>query len=126
MYIKIVRYLEGRGVTSNNSEHLVVPKSVIMIDCDYVKYSKHMVLDFNEFEAYMIHNEMYNYSIIGEWNDDNHNILQNDLETKKEKRCEFILIYYTKGENFEYLVAPNCNMYLMNNDGKTIDSLTCK
>ena len=126
MYVKIVRYLEERGVVSNNNENIVVPKSILIIECESVEYKKLKVLDINEFNVYMKYNEIYTHRIVGKWSWDIHNIINLDLTVDQEKSCEFILIYYSKGNKSEYLVAPNCSMYLMGDDGKTIDSLRCK
>jgi len=125
MYIKIVRYIEGRGVKSNNSENVVVPTSTMLIECERVEYSKHRVANFKEFETYVTLQEIFEYAIVGEWSWDTENLMHKNLGSE-EQICEFVLVHHIKGDRRETLVAPNCDLYLMGNDGRTIDSLRCK
>jgi len=129
MYVKIVRYLDGlRGVKSNRSKEYVVPKSVAVIECKQFEYRKINVLNYEEFDKYMRDSGIDRFKIIGEWNWIQRHVSCTDLSVHDEVNCEFILIsYLIKGneDECEWIVAPDCQMYIMGNDGKTIDSLIC-
>ena len=119
MYIKIVRHLEDeQGVSSSRGslEEKVVPTEHHIFECLEARYKKVTVNSTSEFHERM-----------------------NKIETarivtpipEKNSPFEFIQIKTIIKENDEKfidetLVGRVCTLFIMNNEGKTIDRMICR
>jgi len=116
MYIKIVTHHEIPEEKRRDGEE-VVPESII-IECKRVDYKKIKIYDYSDFSTFIEKVDGVftdGYEAVGRWNWKN-----------AEESCEFILIKYPiKDNNHKLLVAIDCNIYVMSDNGKTIDSLSC-
>ena len=119
MYIKIVRHLEDeKGVSSSRGDlgAKVVPSEHHIFECLEARYRKVTVGNTSEFHERM--RPIETVRII-------------TLMPETNSPFEFIqikTIIKEDDEKFvnETLVARDCVLFLMNNDGKTIDSIVCR
>ena len=118
MYIKIVRHLEDEeGVSSSRGslEEKVVPSENHIFECCEARYKKVAVAGIAEFHERMKHIESVRIVI----------------EVPVEGPFEFVQVQtFLRDENDELyasdaLIAKECTVYFMNNDGKTIDRMIC-
>lgn len=111
MYVNVIETIDGKGVSDKrgNIGSKVVPSSRSMFEAEKVRYRKVGVNSLNEFNEYL--GDITDYYILSE------------LPTKGE--FEFVLLTLFQEEKTEYVVCSNCSMYVMNDNGKTIDSLIC-
>ena len=118
MYVKIVEHLEDeKGVSSRRGslEDKVVPSEHHMFECLEARYRKVSVDNIAEFRERMQHIETVRIII----------------SVPEEGPFEFVQIKKLVKEDDEKfvdetLIARNCMLYLMNNEGKTIDSMVCR
>ena len=118
MYVKIVEHLEDeKGVSSSRGslEEKVVPSEHHMFECLEATYRKVTVDSITEFYERMVHIETVRVII----------------SVPEKGPFEFVqckTVIREGGERIlnETLIARNCILYLMNNDGKTIDSMVCR
>jgi len=106
MYVKIVGYLDDeQGVSSKqgNPEAPVVPRKQWIFEAEEVHYTKVKVPDIDSLG--------YGRSLVG--------------LSSGDKDFEVLRITLRTDGTHEYLNARKCILYLMNNEGKTIDSMTC-
>jgi len=119
MYIKIVRHLEDeRGVSSSRGslEEKVVPSDHHILECLMVQYRKVTVNNMAEFHKLMEANESVR-------------IVTPFIDT--DGSFEFIQIKPIaegdEGKSIEdTLICRDCSLFIMNNEGKTIDRLVCR
>ena len=127
MFVKIVRHMDGeRGVTSNKGTLNVVPKEQTLYeisnddenDIPRVQYSKHAATSLEEFyETVERIAESDSYEIVGYVCNDKGQLLSEEF---------LILQMIPKNRScIRTIVATKCWLYILNNDGKTIDSLWC-
>ena len=118
MYIKIVRHLEDeQGVSSSKGslEEKVVPSEHHIFECWEAEYRKVSVSSISEFHE-----------------------LMNKIETarivtpiaEKDSPFEFIQVRTINVEGDdkyvdETLIGRDCTLFIMNNEGKTIDRMIC-
>lgn len=122
MYVKIVRYLEGlRGVSSNKGEE-VVPKEVLLVSSKFIEYSKFRSRNQGDFDKCI--ENINSYIFCGQTLSPGEEC---DIDCSLSFDQEFVLIRYLPDDSDEYenIISYNCHVYIMNDDGKTIDSLTC-
>jgi hypothetical protein len=121
MYIKIVRHLENeRGVSSSkgNLEEKVVPSDHRIFECLEVQYRKVTVKNMAEFHEQMKVNESVRIitPVIDKDMDDEFEFIQIKPVVK---RNEVTVIEDT-------LICRDCGLYIMNDEGKTIDRMICQ
>ena len=134
MFVKIVRYLdEEHLVTGNDGTLNVIPKEQTLYEVSdsvggddtvipAVRYSKHTVKSLNEFYKMLSDRvETESYNVVGSVIDDKENLLGE----------EFLVLQFTHKNklNSNYVrtvVTRDCQLYILNKDGKTIDSLQCR
>jgi len=122
MYLKIIRHLgDELGVSSRRGslEDKVVPIEHHIFECTEARYRKTSVKRVAEFHD--IINKMDVVRIITPVYDD----------LGEEEPFEFIQIHTVIKEDddkysWENLICRDCVLYVMNNEGKTIDSLVCR
>jgi|GEM_PF-6679136 len=118
MYLKIKFQVEGRGVSSRNNEEVAPSQSKLIQTCN-ADYSKHRILSEKEFDKLLLNKGIENHLIVNNW----------PIEWDLDKGCEFILISYRttsdKESPCENIVAPCCSLFVISEQGKTIDSLIC-
>ena len=118
MYVKIVRHLENeQGVSSSRGslEAKVVPSEHHIFECWEARYRKVAVNNISEFNERMKYIESVRIVI----------------SVPEEGPFEFIQVQmFMKEDDLKYagetLIARDCMLYLMNNEGKTIDSIVCR
>lgn len=118
MYVKIVEHLEDeRGVSSKRGslEEKVVPSEHHMFECLEARYRKVSVNNISEFNERMKYIETVRIIVFA----------------PEEGPFEFIQLQMFMKEDDpknagETLIARNCALFLMNNEGKTIDSIVCR
>ncbi len=110
MYVKIREHVDREGVRSKSGRDTIVPTHNIVYETDQVEYTKYAVRSFAEFEG--IVKNFGEFSTV--------TALPTD-----EGGFEFIFITLSVGERFRFLVAPNASLFIMNKEGKTIDSISC-
>ena len=106
MYVKILNYLEtDEGVSSRqgNPKEPVVPTKHWVFEAEEVHYTKVVVPDIDSLG--------YGRSLVG--------------LSSGDKDFEVLKITLRTDGTHEYLNARKCILYLMNNEGKTIDRITC-
>jgi len=120
MYVKIARYLEDRQEVSSNRgdlERKVVPSEHYISECVGAHYKKVAVSSMFDFHELM--SKMEPVTII-------------TPIPEKDSPFEFVQVRLVQSlENHdklvdETLIARDCTLYLMNNEGKTIDSIVCR
>lgn len=119
MYIKIVRHLEDEQGVSNSRGSLydkVVPSLHHMFECLEAEYRKVAVNNMDEFHDRM--NSFETHRIVTPMPD-------------MDSPFEFIQIKTTIKEDDDkfvgdILVGKDCVLFIMNDDGKTIDSMVCQ
>ena len=126
MHVKIVRHLEDeQGVSSSRGslEEKVVPSEHHLFECYEACYKKVSVKNTSEF-----HERMSRIEVVRTITE----IALAEMGGKEpDGPFEFIqikVIVKEDDEKFvdETLIARNCILYLMNNEGKTIDSMVCR
>lgn len=68
------------------------------------------------------------FKFVGEFRWDKKKIDEHSRKTTEEKWCELLIIKYLVKEfddEYEVVVAPDCNLFIMGDDGKTIDKVIC-
>ncbi len=129
MYVKIVRHLEDeQGVSDRRgTSEKVVPSEHYIFECLEAQYRKVTVSKMSEF-----HKRMDNFETVRIVTPIPEKEVLDVVSGQVEKDCpfEFIQIKTTikEGDNKfvnETLIARTCTLFIMNNEGKTIDSLVC-
>jgi len=110
MYIKLIRVLEGEKGVSNRrgGSEEVVPNEYRMFDVKEVCYRKMKVDSADEFP-----NGTFLFPV------DKYPIECFLIEVKEQN-------FGGDPTRYEIFIAPNCMMFIMNNEGKTIDSIACR
>ena len=119
MYVKIVEHLEDEKRVSSSRgslEDKIVPSEHHMFECLEAIYRKVTVDDIAEFHERMVHIETVRIIISVPENTGPFEFVQ--CKTVIREGGERILN--------ETLIARNCILYLMNNEGKTIDRMICR
>lgn len=111
MYVTIIT-MEDR--VSSNSGAEIVPTTKRTFECASVDYTKYVAKDLKHFCNIM--------------KDRIHTIISSESQ-KYDNPVEFVEIVIkpniSNAETWRTYAAVNCIMYIMNNDGKTIDSVYC-
>ena len=121
MYIKIVRHLENEeGVSSSRGGSLkdkVVPTEHHMFECLEALYRKVTVNNISGLHERM--NDVESVRVVTPMPDENY-----------PSPFEFIQIQIIKEDDdmfvHETLIGRECTLFIMNNEGKTIDSMVCR
>lgn len=133
MYVKIVRHLEDEKGVSNSggsSGAKVVPSEHHIFECLEACYRKVAVDNMSEFNERM--RSIETVRIVTPMPDEPEKTAVDVLSGKVEEdnpfefvQCRTIL--KEEGDKFidETLIAKDCTLYLMNNEGKTIDRMIC-
>lgn len=114
MYVKIVRY---------HNEFLsevqdVIPESTVLIQSKVIEYFIFKCVVEEQFNGYLRLKGSESWSFVGE---------PYISDPKLGKYCGyFILFKYLDGNEYKYVVAQKCKVYVMSDDGKTIDSFIVK
>ncbi len=121
MYVKIVRHLEDeQGVSSNKGslEEKVVPSEHHIFECLEARYRKVAVNNISEFTERMNRIETVRIVTPMPEKDDFFEFEFVQVKTViKENEVKFVN---------ETLIGRNCTLFIMNNEGKTIDSMVCR
>ena len=128
MYVKIIEHLEGNGVFPKyGNGDLVVPTRNHVFETDSVEYKKVRVTSQEEYKERVL--VLEEYTTIG-----CAPILCNCGPGDECSKCqgdessfEFLVIsiYNAGKDTWRNIVAPGCSLYVMNDQGKTIDSVIC-
>jgi len=126
MIFKIVKYTEARGVSNKrgSSEEKVGAYENWIYEKSSAKYSKINVRNIKELEKVLVDHVVIHWPY-GDGNLSSCNCGEDDAQQSECRFCrkgtEFIVL------NLEgnYAVFPECSLYVMNNDGKTIDTIHC-
>jgi hypothetical protein len=119
MYAKLVKYTTDNGpVLADAGDIEVVPKEQLMIEGVRFWYRKYKGPSVAE--------------IVGRPAFDDtrgHEILSYDTALDEPTRPDFelirLVVYDSAGVEVSEIIAPNYQLYVMNEDGKTIDSVCC-
>jgi hypothetical protein len=112
MYVKIRNHLNHQnGVYSKSGRETVVPTTNRVYETDEVEFTKYSVDSWDEFGEKV--------KGLGEFS------LVTSLPDNKNERFEFLFVTLHLGDTVRFLVAPNATLFVMNKDGKTIDSISC-
>lgn len=118
MFIKVVRHLEEEGVSDQKGDDIVkvVPRQQYLFEIEgcpkEITYKKVRV---NNMENMNVNTEtMEDYTILTPF--PIHGSCFEYIEFQIPENGEFLR---------ETFIAPDCSFYVMNNEGRTIDSLHC-
>lgn len=112
MYVKIRNHLDYQdGVRSKSGRDVVVPTTNRIYETEEVEFTKYSVASWDEFDKKV--------KDLGEFS------LVTSLPTEKNERFEFLFVTLHLEDRIRFLVAPNASLFVMNEDGKTIDSISC-
>lgn len=122
MYIKLIRHVDedenGCYPRSGSSEGKVVPTETLLVECEAANYRKFLAKDLNEMDKQtgrlLESGKVCQMSIL------------NYDPSIVEGGFEYIVVEYIKpggGTPNAALICPGYDMYIMNEDGKTVDSL---
>lgn len=123
MYVKIVRHLEDeQGVSSSRGslEGKVVPSEHHIFECLEARYKKVTVNNVSEFHERMRYIESVRI-IISLPEEGSFEFIQVIITIKENGAAKAIV-----GATQEALIGRDCTLFLMNDEGKTIDSLICR
>lgn len=113
MFIKAVRILGGEGVSNKRGGiDDVVPTQHRLFEVDEINFRKVKVNKKEELPT-VIPNGQILFSIPSEFPFEFFVITTKKALDSNTVRCETF-------------IAPSCSLYIMNNEGKTIDSITCR
>jgi len=122
MFIKIAWHVEEEGITplSGIREGLVVPRQHCMFETKRAEYRKIRVRSVGDFEKWLMADRC-GHEFIGPGMPE---------EALENHGVEFLFVRIyddedTKESNWKNFVAPNSYLYVMNDQGKTIDTLIC-
>jgi hypothetical protein len=123
MYLKIMWHEEEEGITSPSGDSesppsLVVPRHHCIFETNKAEYRKIRVCSMKEFKAWL--NTCYTeHSVVGPG-------IPDEISEVYGMEFLFVKVYDgSKNSGWQNFIAPNCYLYIMNEDGKTIDSLIC-
>ena len=127
MYIKIVRHLQDEKSVSNSRGSLmdkVVPSNHHIFESLEAEYKKVTVSNIAEFQKRM--GEIETVRIVTPIPD--HDIINDELEDSSFEFIQARLTTKEDDEKFidETLVGKDCTLYIMNNEGRTIDRMGCR
>lgn len=119
MFVKIERYIESdKGVVGNDGSK-VVPKERKIYEVDSVTYKK-LGINFLEELEEILHLETSRWGFVAPFP-------AADLENGTiPSPVEVIIVEMWKDGKSDIVVAPQCALFIMNEEGKTIDSLYCR
>jgi len=127
-YCKFKRHIEGKvaGVVSNSGKDIVVPSQNTLICADVIDYTKLKVYEMKEFERLMDERQNDSFEIIGNFTIPQRKPLEGYTDEESMPYDEFIEFRYVyKGER-KIVIAPNCELFVMSETGKTLDTLRCQ
>lgn len=112
MYVKIKNHLDHQtGVHSKSGRDIVVPTTNRVYETNSVEFTKYSVASWDDFDKKV--------KDLGEFS------LVTSLPQGKNDRFEFLFVTLYVDDDVKFLVAPNASVFIMNKDGKTIDSMSC-
>jgi len=122
MYVKIMWHVEEEGITNPSDPEsppsLVVPRHHCIFETKRAKYRKIRVCSNKEFNSWLS-NCYTDHSIIGPE-------IPEEISGIHGMEFLYVSIYEEDRDSWwENFIAPNCYLYVMNDNGKTIDSLIC-
>lgn len=120
MYLKVMWHVEEEGITpsSGSLEGLVVPRQHCIFETKRAEYRKIKVFSKTKFHEWL-KNCYREHTMMGP------EILEEVSETHGMEFL-FISIRDEDAENkWRNFVSPNSYLYVMNDQGKTIDTLIC-
>lgn len=117
MYLKFVKPMEEQNGVSNskgNPEEQVVPYDTRLFEAKTADYKKVRVLSDDELDS--LTDELLEFYCLYDLPE----------QVDPEAGCEVLITYVTdNGGDVETLVVgPECTLFVMNNEGKTIDSVS--
>ena len=113
MFAKFVTHVEGEGILSSKAFGVVVPKHNTVYEAEEITYGKKCFHCFADYIKWIEASKDTPAMTIGSF-----------PESKDELFEVVVVCLYKKGE-VEFIHAPGCEFYLLNNEGKTIDRLWC-
>lgn len=118
MFAKFVRQLEGNKILHPKHFGPAAPKQNMIFEAEEISYAKMCFLNFAAYIKWVEDSSDTPATTIG------------NFPENEEEMFEIVIArIYSKKENGvavqETVHAPNCEFYLLNNDGKTIDRLWC-
>lgn len=110
MFVKLVRVAQGPSVSldSGYATGVCAPQRVVVYDADSIEFEKHAALEENE--------------PLGSPFGVERTYIPFDSPNNVD---EYIDILFRKGDRSWHIFASGCSMYIMNDDGKTVDSEHC-
>ena len=112
MYVKIKKHIDHQnGVYSRSGRDKVVPTMSRIYETVEVEFTKYSVNSWDEFGEKV--KDFGEFSLI------------TSLPDAKNDRFEFLFITLYLKDGMRFLIAPNASIFIMNEDGKTIDSMSC-
>jgi len=126
MYIKIVRHLQDEKGVSNSRGSLmdkVVPSNHHIFESLEAEYKKVTVSNIAEFQKRM--GEIETVRVVTPMPEHD---MTNELEDTSFEFIQARLTIKEDDEKFidETLIAKDCCLYIMNNEGRTIDRMSCR
>ena len=115
MYAKFIRQEAGNGVLSSKGLSVCTPRTSVVYEADELTYSKRCFLSVAEYT---------------EWNRTKteaiHTTMIGNCPQQNDGPFEVIMATVWRNGGVVCTVhAPNCELYVLNSDGKTIDRLWC-
>jgi len=121
MFIKLQQFLNDEGISGNNDPDdclgNIVPRRFNLIEANGVNYFRLSFKDYADFE--LKRGKKFPRSSY-------HIPFHIDYNNIDDFEAFFIDILDEKQEVITSIIAANCSLYLMNDNGKTIDSDHCK
>lgn len=119
MYAKFVGHLgdNSNAVLSSKGGSVVAPKTNVVYEADDLIYSKRCFLSMREYTEWnRTKTAAIHTTIIGNY----------PVQSKDEEPFEVIIATVWRNSSIASTIhAPNCELYVLNNEGKTIDRLWC-
>jgi hypothetical protein len=134
MYVKLQKPRSwGSDVDRNigvysDQLNVVVPMDVHVFEAKQVRYNKYRAFSREEMEK-LVHECAHEHWNIFGWP----KIPRCDCaELEGDNGCsfcvsgvEFLIVELDSGEDYQKILAADCNMFIMNETGKTIDRISC-